>query len=226
MKRYSEAILSVICALFLSVTCSASEGGALCRAECKEKKIALTFDDGPHPVYTPEILEILSEYRVRATFFVVGENAEKYPDIIIDEIAGGHEIGNHTYSHAFINKLSVDETAAELEKNESVINAICERKIRYVRPPGGIYGDPFLRICEDFGYTVVLWSVDTRDWKRPGAAYIEDTVNSEVGPGDIILMHDYVAGGPSSTPEALRSLIPSLLGQGYEFVTLDELTSR
>ena len=226
MKKILVYVLALSAILNLSSFCSAADSRAVCKVRCKSKKVALTFDDGPHPVYTPEILDILSEYGVKATFFIVGENAEEHPDLIIDEIAGGHEIGCHTYSHSFINKLNSDQMKSELTKSESVMSSICDYKINYVRPPGGIYGDTFCTISEKFGYKIVLWSVDTCDWKRPSSEYIVNVINAEVGPGDIILMHDYVAGGPSSTPYALKSVIPSLLENGYEFVTLTELLSQ
>ena len=147
----------------------------------------------------------------------------KYPDLIIDEIAEGHEIGTHTYSHAFVNKLNENQIEYEIKENERILKENCDYKIKYIRPPGGILTDSFIKICDEFGYSTVLWSVDTRDWARPDASNIESVVLSTVKGGDIILMHDYVAGGPSTTPDALRKIISALLDKRYEFVTLSDL---
>ena len=196
---------------------------AVCRVGCGDKRIALTFDDGPHPVYTPEILGILSEYGVKATFFVVGTNAELYPDIIIDEISCGHEIGNHTYSHEYLCDLTATEIKEQLERNEKTISDICDYKFKLLRPPGGIICDSLKSISESLSYKVVLWSVDTRDWTVPEPERIINNVKNNVKGGDVILMHDYVCGERSSTAVALRSVIPYLLDEGYEFVTVSEL---
>ena len=223
MKRSISVFLFISCAVQLFLPCRAYSTEAVCRVDCSGKKIALTFDDGPHPVYTREILDILSEYGVSATFFIVGKNAEKYPDLIIDEIADGHELGSHTYSHRFMNKLCEVEINDEISENEEVISAICDYRFKNIRPPGGIYADSLERAAEEFSYNIVLWSVDTRDWTRPDPERIVMTVESQVTDGDIILMHDYVAGGASSTPAALRRIIPDLLERGFEFVTVSEL---
>ena len=223
MKRIISLALFLCLAVQLFAPCRAYRGGAVCRVGCCGKKIALTFDDGPHPVYTREILDILSEYGVRATFFIVGKNAEEYPDLIIDEIADGHELGSHTYSHKYINRLSDEEITDELSENEEVISAICDYRFKNIRPPGGIYSDYLEKAAQEFSYNVVLWSVDTRDWTRPDPERIVRAVESNVKDGDIILMHDYVAGGASSTPAALRRIIPDLLERGFEFVTVSEL---
>ena len=223
MKRALIFILLFSFVIHLCVPSRAYFTGAICRVECDDKKIALTFDDGPHPVYTREILDILSEYGVRATFFIVGKNAEEYPDLIIDEIADGHELGSHTYSHKFMKGLSDNEITNELTENEEVISTICDYRFKSIRPPGGIYSDCLERAAEEFSYNVVLWSVDTRDWTRPDPERIVLAVESNVKDGDIILMHDYVSGGASSTPAALRRIIPDLLERGFEFVTVSEL---
>ena len=202
---------------------SAKENNAICRVDCEDKRIALTFDDGPHPVYTKEILDILSDYGVKATFFIIGKNAEKYPYLIIDEISDGHEIGSHTFSHKYLCNLSVSEMNYQLEHNETVLSSICDYRFKLLRPPGGIISDRLNNLCDRYSYKMILWSVDTRDWTIPDPARVVDTVERNVKSGDVILMHDYVCATHSSTPEALRSIIPDLLGKGFRFVTVSEL---
>lgn len=188
-----------------------------------DKYIALTFDDGPHKSYTPQILDILSEYNVKATFFIVGKNCEKYPELaerIIDE---GHEIGNHTYSH-LTNIAKADEGTIlrELLRVEDALHELRGYRPRVFRPPGGIYNATIDRIATQLNYTAVLWNVDTHDWKCPPSPRIASEVLNKVKPGYIILMHDYVVGA-SNTPAALRKFLPSLIESGYRFVTVTEL---
>lgn len=187
-----------------------------------EMKIALTFDDGPHCKYTAEILDILKEYNVKATFFVIGSNASKYPELIERELCEGHEVENHTYSHVYLKKLSDDEIKNQLAESESVVTGIADYTTRLIRPPGGIYDDRLLSIASELGYGIVLWSVDTRDWEHKPPAKIIECVLRDVCPGDIILMHDFI-GRNSPTPEALRVIIPRLKEMGYSFVTVSEL---
>lgn len=186
------------------------------------KNIALTFDDGPHPVYTPEILDILSEYGVRATFFTIGENVEYYNDLIELEAAAGHEIGNHTYSHLNLKKLPYQSVCSEIERTERAIYETIEYRTRLLRPPEGAFGNNVCLAAADLDYTVICWSVDTRDWAHTPVADIVDNVLSSLKGGDIILFHDYVSG-ESPTPEALRIIIPELILRGYNFVTVSEL---
>lgn len=187
----------------------------------KKKMIALTFDDGPHPVHTPEILDILKEYGVHATFFVIGQNAEYYPELIRRELAEGHEIGNHTYSHPHVSKITTDQLLNEILDTEDVLLSVCGYQPRLFRPPEGCYSEVIGNLLVRMDYVPVIWSVDTLDWKRPAASAIENRILGHVKSGDIILCHDYVT--KSNTPAALRKVIPALLEEGYEFVTVSEL---
>ena len=187
-----------------------------------EKVVALTFDDGPHPKYTDEILDILSEYGVKATFFVIGKNVDENPGILKREVDEGHEIGNHTYDHSYMNSLNVSGVLSEIKNCESSVISAGGPKASLLRPPGGICSSKLKKQCGVSGYSIVLWSVDTRDWTRPSAQNIINTVLNNVTSGDIILMHDYVSG-KSNTPEALKSIIPALIDEGYNFVTVSEL---
>lgn len=186
------------------------------------KKIALTFDDGPHPTLTPEILGILAKYGVPATFFVVGENAEWFPGIVKAEAEAGHEIGNHSYSHANLKKECYGEICREIDGCERAVWENFEYRTRLLRPPGGCLSDALVKAAGERDYTLVCWSVDTRDWAHtPTETIVKKVLDSAEG-GDILLFHDYISGG-SPTPGALEILIPELLRRGFEFVTVSEL---
>lgn len=186
-----------------------------------QKRIALTFDDGPHKEYTQRILEILKTHGVKATFFIVGENAERYPDRIQTIAEEGHELGNHTYSHASVNKLSPKELEEELEKTSQIIERITGIRPKVFRPPFGAYNDSCVERITSLGYRCVLWSKDSRDWELPPVGTIVSTMEA-VSAGDILLFHDYNQKN-SPTPSALEQLIPKLLQEGYEFVTVSQL---
>ena len=185
------------------------------------KQIALTFDDGPHPSQTQRILDILDRYGVKATFFMIGVNVENYPEAAKEVVQRGHEIGNHTYSHSHLNHMGVGSLSAELEKCEDALEKICEYRPRLFRPPEGYLSDGVFECAEQGEYSLILWSIDTRDWEIKNTQRIVETVLSNVKAGDIVLMHDYVA--KSKTPEALEILLPKLLALGYEPVTVGEL---
>ena len=187
-----------------------------------QMKIALTFDDGPHETLTPEILDILAEYGAKATFFLVGENAEAHPELVIRETVEGHEIGNHTYSHVVLKKDDTASAIEELKSTESVLYAIGEYRPKYVRPPCGVYDSTVIETVKSLGCKVVLWNIDTRDWAHTPSEDIIEMLLSTVKSGDIILCHDYITGY-SPTPEVLRAVIPALMKQGYSFVTVSEL---
>ena len=186
------------------------------------KYIALTFDDGPHPVYTARILKILYDNNASATFFVIGENAERYPSLIRAEYDSGHELGNHTYSHGRLNEKSVKTLYNEIKKTDGIIKSITGEEPVLFRPPEGATSKIVLNCAERFSYPVILWSIDTKDWERKDAGKIADSVLSGIKPGAIILMPEFV-GTNSQTPQALRKILPALLEQGYEFVTVSEL---
>ena len=222
--RIISLALAVI--LFGKITAFGAEndcmGRVYCRSSCREKQIALTFDDGPHPRYTREILSILKKYNVTATFFIVGVNAENYPEALMEIAESGCEIGNHTYSHTNLRNMSNEEIREEVQKCENVLMKSIGVRPSVFRPPEGMYPDGSEQILKDMGYDVILWSIDTMDWAMNPSSQIERLVMKEAKGGDIILMHDYVSGG-NTTCRALRNMIPRLLSQGYEFVTVSQL---
>lgn len=198
-----------------------------CRAACirhgdeTRPRIALTFDDGPHPTQTHRILDILERYGVHATFFMIGVNVENYPEAAREVIARGHEVGNHTYSHSHLQTMSEGALLSELGRCEDALEDLCEYRPHLFRPPEGVL-NRFVEECAERGdYQLILWSLDTKDWENKSTERIVRRVLSEIQAGDIILMHDYVA--KSKTPEALEILLPKLLALGYEPVTVSSL---
>ena len=192
------------------------------RKENNNMEIALTFDDGPHPYYTPIILKILEEYGVKATFFMIGENVGYYPAAAEAVLRAGHEIGNHTNHHRGMRNLSDHEILREIEDCEDAIYSLAEYRPTLIRPPEGAMNDQVRRVIGSLDYRIILWDVDTHDWAHTPPAEITRHVLSEIDAGDIILMHDFI-GHNSPTPDALRMLIPALLERGYKFVTVGEL---
>ncbi len=190
--------------------------------ENEQMKIALTFDDGPHPRYTPQILEILDEYKIKATFFVVGVNAQNYPDTMESVIKKGHEIGNHTYSHPHVSCLNPETLKNEVEKCESTIYGLTDYKTKLFRPPEGMIDADVRSVLRSLDYKVILWDIDTLDWANTPSETIAHNVIKNIKSGDIVLMHDYIAHN-SPTPDALRIFIPKLLEKGYKFVVISEL---
>ena len=221
-----QKINCTILAIVTSILCvSTTENKVPCRKHVNdEMKIALTFDDGPDGKITDEILDILDEYGIKATFFVIGKNCEEHPEILERIANNGHEIGNHTYSHPHLTGLNRSRLSQELRKTEEIVFNITGTKTNLFRPPEGVYSELIAQTCDSLGYRAILWSVDTTDWRSPDADKIVGTVLDNASPGVIILCHDYIAG-KSNTPAALRKFIPCLIEQGYVFVTVSELIS-
>lgn len=191
----------------------------LMHGDLKSRQIAITFDDGPHPKYTPRLLAILRKYKVKATFFVVGERAEQYPKLVKAEIAGGHCVGNHTFHHVNLTKIPEAYVATEITACDEVLRKILGRRPRLFRPPGGDYNDKVAEVAEALGYTTVLWTDDPGDYASPGAGLIRERIMDRIGNGGIILIHD----GIDQTISILPRLLQDLSDQGYQFVTVDEM---
>ncbi|MCD8012249.1 MAG: polysaccharide deacetylase family protein [Lachnospiraceae bacterium] len=180
------------------------------------KRVALTFDDGPHPVYTVELLDGLAERGVCATFFVIGENIPGNEAIIERMDQEGHLIGNHTYDHVKISDLSVEEACEQVEKTSALIREITGKDTEYVRPPFGAWRKDLECSFEMFP---VLWDVDPLDWTTKNTSDVVRRVLEATEPDDIILLHDCY----DSSVEAALQIVDALTEQGYEFVTVDEL---
>jgi len=180
------------------------------------KRAALTFDDGPHPVYTEQLLDGLKERGVTATFFVTGEHAELHPDIIKRMHDEGHLIGNHTYSHIQLTSSNRNKFKNELIQTNKILSDITGDEIQYVRPP---YGSWDKKLETDLNMFPVLWNVDPLDWQTPNANRVAQAVISKVSDNDIILLHDYY----DTSVEAALMIVDELTRQGYEFVTVDKI---
>lgn len=180
------------------------------------KKIAITFDDGPHPYCTAQLLDGLKERGVKATFFVTGEHAELYSDIIERMSDEGHLIGNHTYSHIQLSQSNREEFKNQIIKTNEIINGITGKEVLYVRPPYGTWDKKFESELNMFP---VLWTVDPLDWCSSNAAGIANKVVLKADENDIILMHDCY----KSTVTAALNIVDELHKKGYEFVTVDEI---
>lgn len=227
LKRFLCLCLCVaLCGWMLSAfSFSASAGARVVyryAASDGRLRVALTFDDGPHPKYTPQILDILAQYGVPATFFAVGENVAAYPEIAKRICREGHELGDHTYHHGRISKMTDEELRCEILSCKEVISRHTGVVPRLFRPPEGVCDAALKQVCEDLDMTIVLWSVDTRDWAHTPRDEMIENVKSNTKNGSIILMHDFI-GQKSPTPAALRIIIPMLLELGYEFVTVSQL---
>lgn len=182
----------------------------------EKKRIALTFDDGPHPIYTPQMLELLKEEQVPATFFLLGENVELYGDVVKEIAKEGHLIGNHTYHHVQITSLPLDEACREIQETSDLIEELTGNGTEYVRPPFGTWNR---ELEEQLNLIPVMWSIDTKDWTTQNVDWIVQEAVKHAEDHDIILMHDSY----QSTVDAVRRVIEQLEAEGFEFVTVDEI---
>lgn len=212
-----EAALCLLLLLLYGYRRTGGEGFAVSSNKAVEvKKVALTFDDGPHPYYTEQLLDGLKERGVVATFFVTGEHAELHPDVIKRMSEEGHLIGNHTYSHIQLKESNRDEFKEELIKTNEILLGITGEEVLYVRPPYGSWDKSFETELNMFP---VLWNVDPLDWCSHNASCIAKKVVDKVEENDIILMHDYY---DTSVTAALQ-IVDELLKEGYTFVTVEEI---
>ena len=185
-------------------------------AEELPPEIALTFDDGPHPVYTPMLLDGLKERGIKASFFLIGKNIEGREDIVRRMDEEGHLIGNHTYSHVKLTSLSVSDACEELLKTSRLVKSITGHGTEFMRPPFGEWE----KVMEcGIGMFPVLWNVDTRDWTTENVTEITRRGTSGIKDGSMILMHDYY----ESSVEAALKIVDTLEARGFVFVTVDEL---
>jgi peptidoglycan-N-acetylglucosamine deacetylase len=184
-----------------------------------QKEIAFTFDDGPHAAYTPDLIEILQQYHIPATMFLVGTQAERYPYLVREEEAAGLTIGNHTYHHFSLTKIPSTYIGAEIEGCGDVIKGITGKTPNLFRPPGGDYTPLVARMASKLGYTTVLWTVDPGDFSKPSASVILARTLAKVSDGSILLFHD----GIPQTMEALPLIIDYLRTKGYRIVSVEQL---
>ena len=191
----------------------------------RQNVIALTFDDVPDPRYTPQLLDILQKYHVKATFFVVGSRAEKHPDLVKRMIREGHVIGNHSYNHPQFVKLQMNEFRTQIIRTENIIQTLAGYKPRMIRPPYGEISEQQLKWVKGQGYKLINWNVDSLDWRGLTKSQVRNNILSHAGKGAIILQHG--GGGRGSnlrgTIQALPEVITIMRKRGYSFVTLPQM---
>lgn len=183
------------------------------------KYIALTFDDGPHPDVTPRILDTLNEYNAKATFFMLGLQAEYYPALAAEVANQGHEVANHTYNHTDLTSLNHDQLINEIVTTNNKIEQATGKKPTLFRPPFGSYNEQVINVAEQNGLSIILWSVDSLDWKNRDLSTIYSTVTANASVGSTVLLHDI----HPTTADALPEVLETLSAQGYHFVTVSEL---
>jgi peptidoglycan/xylan/chitin deacetylase (PgdA/CDA1 family) len=190
-----------------------------------EKKVALTFDDGPDEIFTRLVLDVLKQNKIKATFFVIGRRAEAHPELIVRMIREGHTVGNHSYNHADLSKLSVLNFEKQIEHTQSILKPMTGYNPKLFRPPYGAINEQQVRWAMDHGYLVINWNVDSLDWKGLSADKVSHNILSANRPGAIILQH--CGGGEgedlSGSVKALPTIIRTLKSQGYEMVTVPDL---
>ena len=203
--------------------------GTIYHINTLNKAVALTFDDGPSPVWTPKILDELKKAGVKATFFMIGEHVEKYPDVARRVAEEGHEIGNHTIDHHVLVYYKMDELEKEIKDNEKIIKTITGQTTRYFRPPKAWLTAKEKKKIREMGYKTVLWTLNSKDWVTFDDKYIIRYILNHIKPGDIILFHDsggvFTAegGNRNETVKTIAQLTQKLKEKGYSFVTITDL---
>jgi len=190
-----------------------------------KKVIALTFDDGPHPLYTPKLLEVLARYQVKATFFCLGISVERFSSLAGEIAQQGHGIGIHGYLHHNFPLLSTKELEESLAKTSGALSSATGldlAQIRDVRPPNGVFTPRVLNQLQLNNYRPVMWSVVPEDWVQPGISLVVKRIMSQVHNGAVIVLHDGYYGG-QDVAATVSELIPQLLQKGYSFLTIDQM---
>jgi len=185
------------------------------------KAIALTFDDGPWPIYTEQVLDILQQNDIKATFFLIGQHLKNHPEIAQKVVEAGHALGNHTWNHHYHN-VPREVAAKEIEDTNALIYEVTGFKTEWFRPPGGVLTNGLNGYAHSQNYAVAMWSSDARESSFSSSGALVNNVLSTAKPGGIVLLHDG-GGNRSATVQALPIIIAQLKQQGYKFVTLPEL---
>ncbi len=225
MRKHAGVLLMVLSALGILVmwktageikTSGGSSAETTSLVHREAPKMALTFDDGPNRKYTPLLLEGLKERGVVVTFFLMGKNIEGNEELVQQMETEGHLIGNHTYHHVQLSRISKEKARREIEKTGNEIYEITGNYPLYVRPP---FGEWPKNLEQELSVIPVLWDIDTLDWKCQDTDMVVNAVKENAKDGSIVLMHD----GYASTVEAVFQIVDYFLEQGYEFVTVDRL---
>jgi peptidoglycan/xylan/chitin deacetylase (PgdA/CDA1 family) len=209
---------------------SGAEPVTFCSGAPDQKAVALTFDDGPSPVYTAQIMALFKQYQAHGTFFVMGHRVEQYPALVQALIKAGHEVGNHSFSHPRLTKITQLAREQELERTAVDLDLLgCSQAERLFRPPYSAYDDRLQAYLAHTNRRLVLWSIDSGDWRGLAAPAIIKNVLSRVRNGAIIIFHDndeYARADRHPTVAALSIILPALKAAGYRMVTVSELLFR
>lgn len=191
----------------------------------KEKKVALTFDDGPDTVYTPQIMDILKQYKIKATFFLIGNRAQLFPDVVKRMVKEGHIVGNHTMNHANIAKLNKQKTYQEIKQGEDALYKLTGYRTFLFRSPYGSLSAEQVKEIGGYNYKIIAWNVDSLDWKSLSAEQVQFNILENAKEGSIILQHSSGSAEEDLTGSvaALPEIIKILKKEGYKFVTIPEL---
>jgi len=192
------------------------------RGNPNRREIALTFDDGPHPLFTPRLLDLLRALRVKATFFLVGKKVDNAPYLVARILQEGHDVGNHTYDHVNLTRIPPDMVETEIRLGNDAILRACGMLPVFFRPPGGQYDIETVRAAQKLRMTTVFWTDDPADYLSPGENIIETRLLTHVRNGAVILVHD----GIEQTFRILPDLVARLRRAGYRFVTLSEMAQH
>jgi len=198
-------------------------GNHVHRVDTDENVVALTFDDGPHPQHTPRMLGLLDRHEVKATFFLMGRNVERYPEVARDVLARGHEIGNHSYSHPRMVFMSPGRMREEIERTDALLRGIGLTGPIHFSPPHGSKLIVLPYVLAQMDKLSVLSDVDTEEWKRPGAAVLVASALRQVRPGSVMAFHDTMG---DETLRAVDEVLTELLARGYRFERVSELVGR
>ncbi|MCX4690125.1 polysaccharide deacetylase family protein [Kitasatospora purpeofusca] len=195
---------------------TAAESRPVYELDAGRKVVAITVDDGPDPKYTPAVLALLDQYGIRASFFLIGENADAHPDLVREVAARGHHIANHSWSHPDLSGLSTAKVRDELGRTSELLGRLTGRAPTWFRAPGGGWSPTVLKVGAELGMRPMAWSVDPQDWATPGTDVITKRLEKELRPGAIVLTHDG-GGDRSQTVAALKAFLPMLIDSGYRF---------
>lgn len=196
-------------------------GQVFINGDSKRMRVALTFDDGPDETITPQVLDILKQYQVKATFFLKGNQLNTFPDLVQRMVADDNQIASHAYSHQELNKMNQNDIDKEIIASDQVFIKTIGSAPAMIRPPFGAINQDVLAVCGQEKEKVILWSIDTLDWSQPEADHIAQNVLDNVRPGEIILLHS--CKDRQATVQALPAIIEGLQEKGYQMVTLSEL---
>ncbi len=225
-------MILMLLAVFGSGSCGSAWGAesvTIWAGPSTEKAVALTFDDGPSPAYTPQIIALLKHYGAFGTFFVIGHKVEQNPWLVQAELKGGNEVGNHSFSHPRMTKEDQIAREQELERTSVDLDlAGCPQDSRLFRPPYSAWDDRLKHYMAHTGRRIALWSLDSGDWQGLPAPAISKNVLGRVKNGSIIIFHDSDEKDQADrhpTVEALKIILPALKAAGYRMVTVSELVS-